>query len=344
LDLAAGMAFVSFSSALPGRRTADRCSASRRVAPLLLSAAPVAAAAARVAGPAAAPTLLRLAQPATAAPTRFPSAPPAAAGPTRILVWFHSDLRTDDNEALAAAATRATSATGGALLPVFAPRGAGRPARDAAAALKTALQRLGSDLVVAQRNRDTAEELVELCRRARLQAVYYNHAVHSKRAVEAQAAVIKALENAGIETEGFWSNVLVAPEDAPSASYAAIATHARKATKAPVRAPESLPAVPAGVDVGVLDSAASNNGPQEYKAVLDAMSKEAEALRLSRVPELAVQLKPYMDVGVLSPRTVYQKVVEVVGKPEGYTFSELVWRSFVCATLHKVPEKVPTRV
>jgi len=141
------------------------------------------------------------------------------------IVWFRSDLRLDDNEAL----TRATAECSG-VLPVycFDPRDYGRspqgydrtgPYRasfllQAVEDLRERLRAAGSELVV--RIGKPEEVVTELARRVGAAAVYcHTEVTYEEQQVESRVA--EAVKAAGVKFQTFWTNTLHHLDDLPFA-------------------------------------------------------------------------------------------------------------------------------
>ena len=140
-------------------------------------------------------------------------------------MWFRSDLRLDDNDALTSAATQCSS-----VLPVycFDPRDYGRspqgydrtgPYRasfliQAVQDLRNRLQSLGSELVVRIGNPE--EVVAELARKVGASTVYcHSEVTYEEQQVEKR--VEEGLKAAGAQLKLFWTNTLHAIDDLPFA-------------------------------------------------------------------------------------------------------------------------------
>uniref|UniRef100_A0A7S1XE95 Photolyase/cryptochrome alpha/beta domain-containing protein n=1 Tax=Compsopogon caeruleus TaxID=31354 RepID=A0A7S1XE95_9RHOD len=271
----------------------------------------------------------------------FSAQPPfAGAGPKRVLVWFHEDLRVDDNEALASAAKRA-SVLGGALLPAFVVEDkCSDLVKQAASTLKAELQGLGSDLV--SRSGSVADALVELFNTSKMDAIYYNHAVTGE-GIQLERKVLGKLRELGIEAEGFWSNTLFRPDAfekvRPTEVFKAVFDGS---VAAPQERPTSLPRLPEGIDAGLSVVTNRTNQASIARKLMGEFNKSSEALHLSPSGDFAFRVKPYLDAGILSPKILFHHIVREVGGPRGYTVHELGWRSYSCLALHSC--STPTKV
>ncbi|MQM01560.1 hypothetical protein Taro_034315 [Colocasia esculenta] len=156
--------------------------------------------------------------------TRRPAEPShPAAGRRCTVVWFRSDLRVHDNEALTAASNDSLS-----LLPVylFDPRDYGKsssgfdktgPYRatfllESVRDLRNSLRARGSDLVVRVGRPETV--LVELAREVGADAVYAHQEV-SHDEVRMEEKMAKVMEEEGVEVKYFWGSTLYHMEDLP---------------------------------------------------------------------------------------------------------------------------------
>lgn len=258
-------------------------------------------------------------------------APAAGASPKRVAVWYSSDLRVDDNEALGRAVGMAR---GGCLVHVWVQgkEGVGGEVRELAALLEG----LGSGLLACAGRAEV--ELVRICKALKLDTVCFNRGI-GKNAVAREKRVEKALGEAGVRVEAFWSNALVVP-GAGSTELSGLLAHAKRAAKEgvrrPIRAPDSLPQMPrAALSLGVsgLVTARIGGGTSAALKLLTTMEKDRETLLRDTSPDLAILLKNHLDLGTVSPAMVTGRVVAVVGSAHGRTFSELVWRSYVCEVM-----------
>lgn len=251
-------------------------------------------------------------------------------GSSRILILLDHSLRVEDNPALVSAA-RASSLPGGTLLPAVLGTSAAHPA---AQELCARLRSMGSDLVVMR----SASDIAGACKELGLGAVYINHAVHQKDVV-AQEDLLKELSATGIETKAFWGNTLTEPDVASNCGVLQYRKHVvgdvRNVVKV-LAAPESLAPLPKDaqkVGGGLLP--AMGRGTSAARRVLSGMSKRMEMLSVRSGTAIATKLRHLLDVGAISPRMVASHVVQVVGKLEGYTFSEMVWRSHLAFAAHR---------
>ena len=149
--------------------------------------------------------------------------PGAPGGRRPGIVWFRSDLRLDDNEALNRATAECSS-----VLPVYcfdprdysrSPQGYDRtgPYRasfliQAVADLRDRLKAAGSDLVI--RIGRPEEVIAELARRVGAAAVYC-HAEVTFEEQQVEKKVFEAVKSTGAQLHSFWTNTLHSMEDLP---------------------------------------------------------------------------------------------------------------------------------
>lgn len=252
--------------------------------------------------------------------------------PRRVAVWLLADLRVGDNPALAAG-VRAAKAAGaaGALVPLVAglPKGRFAAARGVQAELKAA----GSGLVV----EGGAGGVLEVVRRCGLDAVFFNRAT-GKEDVELQTRIVKELEGAGVVVRAFWGNMLREPlGQGIKESYLEVSKKGGEVGK-PEKALKKLPALPEGAAGAGILGGGKVIGRAEGERVLQlACTKESEKrIAISaRGGDPVWRLKEVLEAGVVSSRMVAERIVKVVGKLEGKTAGELVWRDYVCEAAHR---------
>lgn len=157
------------------------------------------------------------------ASTSHDDRPGAPAGRRPGVVWFRSDLRLDDNEALNRATAECSS-----VLPVYcfdprdytrSPQGYDRtgPYRatfllQAVEDLRERLKAAGSDLVI--RIGRPEEVIAELARRVGAAGVYC-HAEVTYEEQQVEKRVTEAVRAAGAQLHSFWTNTLHSMEDLP---------------------------------------------------------------------------------------------------------------------------------
>lgn len=260
--------------------------------------------------------------------------PPSAGGrPSRVLMWFHSDLRTADNAALAAASDRA-SVPGGVFVPFVATSKASTPDfLSAVVRLRDEMTASGTSLVVrAASSASVGETLLGLVRQYNIQQVVFNHSEMAAPA-RVEAAVVQQLADAGVDVEAFWSNTLHAPLKEKKNLPGFVDAVAKLTAPPPTQAPSHLPQSPQGA-AGVSPVPASVNA-QAAAGVL----RKAQASLTSTRPGRILAVKAALELGVVSPRMVAEQLRSTVakgGKPAraaGALMSELVWRSYVASTV-----------
>lgn len=272
------------------------------------------------------------------------------ARPSRIIVLFGDDLRVYDNAALSKAAIDAAAVSTGVLIPVMLS-GHGLPTTSTyVAELAGQLQALGSSLV----HVGDMEKLSELIRRVDIEAIYMNHSTTKQGTLSQKrvSAHVCRIHEKHVQIESFWSNCLLSPPSdahlqqqqqkqqkrkATSRTtvkqiFADIVAQALNVTVEGSKTPQSLPALPAMTGMAFETVKASNSADSLNDALktLSAMDKKRETLVVDKTPDVAVSLKQVLDHGVVSPRTVVKHVHRVMNGLKGRTFSEMVWRTYVC--------------
>eukprot|EP00873_Tetraselmis_striata_P044595 jgi/Tetstr1/464859/TSEL_009597.t1 len=185
--------------------------------------------------------------------------PEAGAARRTALLWFRTDLRLHDNEALGAALAGASS-----LVPVFCfdPREFGKSAagfektgahraqflQQCVADLRERLRRAGSELLV--RVGRPEEVLPRLVREAAADAVFCHAGVTAEEA-GVQAAVEAAVKGEGAKFRALWGSTLYHKEDLPAGGLPTTYAAFRAAVKGvAIRAPEDAPPRAKGLPLG----------------------------------------------------------------------------------------------
>lgn len=271
-----------------------------------------------------------------------------------ILVWFRNDLRVHDNEILAEAINRSA-----AVIPVycfdpryFAPTPAGTLKTgvvraqfliESVADLKSSLQRLGSDLLVA---RGKPEEVIpEIARKYRVDEVYHHREV-SFEETQISENVETALWRQQINLKHFIGHTLYHKEDLPFPirDIPDAFTAFRKKTERDSRvragfsAPESVPgpaleesAIPSLGDLGFTAAHTRQLAGKRFEGGETAglLALETYFKNGSRGPS---ELSPWISLGCLSVRKVYweaRKTERQKGSPAGNAMIlELLWRDY----------------
>lgn len=191
--------------------------------------------------------------------------------------------------------------------------------------------------------------VVEVCRRLRLEAVYFNRAI-AVHDVRVQIRVEEQLRRAGIQVRAFWGNALRAPEEADVSAEKEVGCGALYlrggAVEEPAAAPERLPRLPsaaaslgdgaAGLPLGGAGKAGAK-GRIATQVLAAACTKRGErAVGASAGGgDPALLLKDLLDSGALSARMVAAHLKSVVGKYEGKTYGELVFRDYASVAAHR---------
>jgi len=297
----------------------------------------------------------------------------SGAGNARVIWWVNQDQRVTDNVALAEAA-RATRdrARGGLLLAVYTGSVRSCETRCALRDLRERLVALGSELLVIPEGGGAA--LVALLSRLRnefqiqIDRIVFNHAVNWDGAL-AERAMVEAVEQANepaLTLQGYWAgNTLLdegmvqelsAQAGKRNVSFLAVAGTIRqrrtgkevsiKLEPAPKRlsCPEALCALAADSwrQIGTGMEHGTHRCPSEAEATrtLQAIVRQrnesvTERLARSDHAELSLVLKSALDLGCISVRQVLKRIAEVYqGSYEGYTFSEMMWRSYWAYHMH----------
>lgn len=277
------------------------------------------------------------------------------ARPSRIVVLFCDDLRVYDNAALSKAAIDASAVSTGVLIPVVM-NGLSSAGTTSVYVKELAgqLEMLGSGLV----NVRDIKNLSELIRRLDIEAIYMNHSTtkQGKLSQKHLSAHIRRMHNHDasakqIEIESFWSNCLLSP---PSDAHLQSQQQKRNTSRSSMKqifadivaqplntmiegtkTPQQLPALPTVLNTGMAFEtvkASSGGGDLLNNALktLSMMDEKRETLVVDKNPDVAVSLKQVLDHGVVSPRTVVKHVHRVMNGLKGRTFSEMVWRTYVC--------------
>jgi deoxyribodipyrimidine photo-lyase len=282
------------------------------------------------------------------------------------LVWFRSDLRIDDNPALAAA-VRAADATAAVffLCPEqWRDHDWGAPKVDFLlrnlGALADALAELGIPLVLeeAPRFEEVPDRLLTLARRLECEALFFNreYEVNERRR---DRAVERLLGDQGIEVESFEDQTILPPDaiETTQGSFYTVFTPFRRAwtkrlEETGLPEPQDPPSSASGVDVDSSPVPTSVEGFGEFDGAELWPAGEAEAAqRLETFLEERAstyakqrdipaepgtsQLSPYLTLGVLSIRRCLAAAVaankgSLADGKKGLDvwISELVWREF----------------
>lgn len=268
------------------------------------------------------------------------STPPNPAGrPSRILYLFRNDLRTVDNAALHTAVDWANAVPTGALIPMYF--NADRKSGDAVTELKANLRSCGSDLLMPV-SMNITETVLELCKRLKLSAVVFNRSGDVRNARE-EERLIAGLQHADVQVHAFWGGMLNPPKEGmlngkkmPTKKDVMMALP--KEMSKVVKDMDQMPKVPSAaysvVSLRQIEGRVGK-GTTLGLRILSGMRKETELLRIEKKTDLALEIKKLLDVGAVSPRMIASRIVQVVGKATGRTFSELVWRDYTAVMVSR---------
>ena len=282
------------------------------------------------------------------------------------LVWFRHDLRLTDNSALAAACTGEAPVT--ALYVLSEPqwqqhRWAGRKR----AFLREHLQELSAALAArniplklshSQRIVGQADEVLAFALAHGCNAIYFNdeYGAHEQ---DRDARLMQTAQAAGLGVHRFCDHLLLPPGSVLTADKQqpyTVYTPFRRACEARLPARMQVLPPPSTMPVNPLSS---DPVPSHLPGELafdrgDWPVGEAAALtRLQRFSKQAIRhynderdrpdhagtsrLSPYLMLGVLSPRQVWQAAAAVPGEGSAGFRSEILWREFYQHLMAQVP-------
>ncbi len=288
------------------------------------------------------------------------------------LIWLRNDLRLHDHEPLSVAAEAGGPVIlvycfdprqFGQTAFGFPKTGPFRAEflRQSVADLRRSLQGLGSDLVIRQ---GKPEQVIPALAQewGCDQVLWHEEATAEELRVE--AALGEALGARGIAWETYWGATLYHPDELPFslARLPDVFTQFRKQVEAevqpydPLPAPKTLPPLPAGLDPGSLPELATwglTLPPADDRAVLAFEGGETAALaRLKHYfwqgdhlqhyketrngllgPDYSSKFSPWLALGCLSPRLIYQEVQRyelkrVKNDSTYWLIFELLWRDY----------------
>ncbi|QGX39118.1 deoxyribodipyrimidine photo-lyase [Permianibacter aggregans] len=278
------------------------------------------------------------------------------------LVWFRSDLRVHDNSALHAACS-----AGGVVQAVFVLSErqldehvwAGRKrafARHHVQALADALAERGIALAVLHSDKVVGQwrAVLDYARKQKLKDIWFNdeYGVHEQ---DRDQALIKAAEKADISVRHFADRVLLPPgsvltkQDTPYTVY----TPFRHACEPRLNQISTLSAPRAATKAIKATTIEPFPGEQDYdqerwptgeKAALkklhqfvrDDIAQYHELRDRPDVPATS-ELGPYLSLGVLSPRQVWQ-AAQQKGDGAKTWRNEILWREFYLHLMAQLPE------
>ncbi len=252
-----------------------------------------------------------------------------------IIYWFRQDLRLEDNPGLV---TAYASAQRVVLVYVFPGRElertrwgfvrAGLQRRQfraqAVAELAQAIARSGGHLHIV--TGDAPSVLIALARQNSAERL-----ICETIAAPEEQAELDLIRQAGIEVQDVWQSSLLDPLDLPFAISAlpVVFTSFRQAVEKAGTAPHAPLAVPtqltplAGHAQAHLARYFASAAPQHYKATRNALQGVDQSTGLS----------PWLAVGALSPRTVYQSLraheaQQGANESTYWIWFELLWRDY----------------
>eukprot|EP00188_Purpureofilum_apyrenoidigerum_P001409 Plantae.Rhodophyta-Purpureofilum_apyrenoidigerum.ctg17709.p1 GENE.Plantae.Rhodophyta-Purpureofilum_apyrenoidigerum.ctg17709~~Plantae.Rhodophyta-Purpureofilum_apyrenoidigerum.ctg17709.p1 ORF type:complete len:329 (+),score=56.94 Plantae.Rhodophyta-Purpureofilum_apyrenoidigerum.ctg17709:193-1179(+) len=256
----------------------------------------------------------------------------AGGKPKRIMMWFHTDLRLEDNEALMKA-IEGSRGPGGAFLPVvIVTEKTSNAAMAALAELLYEVRRLGSDLLI---RRGSVQKIIpELCRKHRIESVYYNRSSGREQA-DVERNLHNVLKTTSTAMEGFWSNSLLDPTTLTKHSilHYSVEAASQKNTSKMFKKPTSMPQIVRDDECSEMLNPKFGGGSTAAQRILAKVTKSTDGQQ-----SIVLSLKEHLDCGSISP-----KMIIFVGKQKGISMKgrisqEVVWRSYMCATVQRVTE------
>jgi deoxyribodipyrimidine photo-lyase len=286
------------------------------------------------------------------------------------LVWFRHDLRLHDHEPLHRAIQQE-----GKLIPLYIcdPRQFGQTSfgfpktgplraefwRQALQDLKTALEKLGSHLIVRY---GYPEQIIPYLIQQQGVTHFYYHRQVTREEVEVERALLLNLASLSVQCQGFWGTTLYHPDDLPFAigELPELFTHFRQAmekknikVRSPYPVPVQLPPCPELAASAPPPNLEPENLVIDPRAVLSFVGGERAGLaRLDHYfwhtdglktyketrngmlgPDYSSKFSPWLALGCLSPRYIYQQVQQyesqrVKNDSTYWLVLELLWRDF----------------
>jgi deoxyribodipyrimidine photo-lyase len=248
------------------------------------------------------------------------------------LLWFRSDLRLHDNDALLRAADAdellpvyvfdphwfGTTEFGGSASFAYEKTGGHRTRflRESVSDLRSSLRARGSDLLV--RHGETAGALADLADEHDADVAYF-HTYPTSEETGIESAAVDALDAIDVETSGIWGHTLHHPDDLPRAVADIDDTFTpfkdRIEATTTVRDPHDVPSipplpgslapgVPATGDVSGFEALGVDPPPDPERGVLDFRGGESRGLRrLEEYVRERDRLRSYKETrnGMLGP-------------------------------------------
>lgn len=288
----------------------------------------------------------------------------------RTLVWFRNDLRLQDHEPLHRASQQGGSLIP---LYICDPRQFDKTSfgfakmghfraqfwREALQDLKMSLENLGSNLIIRY---GYAEKIIPaLIQQQGVTHLYYHREVTHEE-VQVEAALAQNLAGLSVQCQGFWGTTLYHPDDLPFSisQLPELFSHFRQTIekkKIQVRSPYPAPtqlapcpelapyAPPANLDPqntipdprGVLSFVGGETTGlarvQHYIWQADCLKTYKETRNGMLGADYSSKFSPWLALGCLSPRYLYQQVKEYeiqrIGNQSTYwLIFELLWRDF----------------
>jgi deoxyribodipyrimidine photo-lyase len=274
----------------------------------------------------------------------------------RILFWFRKDLRLEDNVGLAQAARDGDVVPFYASEPAILSRPDMAPTRvrfvlDSLADLSAACEQAGSTLALS--HGDAVETVLAAARAAQADAVYWNDE-YEPSLRERDAAVERALRDAGVKVRRFHDRLLVPPDMVMNKAGEpfVVYTPFRKACEmlplpAPVPgvtrlAPHALPArrLATLAQLGFAEPVAERwpaGASARLQTFLEGGLARYEAERDLPAAGASSRLSADLRFGTISVRTVAARVLERGGPGAAKFVSELRWRDFYAHVLFHFP-------
>lgn len=239
---------------------------------------------------------------------------------------------------------------------------------ESVADLRESLQEKGSDILI--RLGKPEEVVPQLCRKLGAKKVFVHREVTYEEQ-EVEAALAKNLKKQGTEMRRFWANTLYHEDDLPFPLSAMpdVYSDFREAVdesgtiRVPLPPPDGLPRLPNGTRLGEIPtlSALGISGdfspsptPPAATGVSSVTGGEKEAMQRVRAyveearrfdknsprarvtanlgADFSCKISPWLALGCISPRRIYDFMKKLGGKPEqllrSSTYFELCWRDF----------------